>query len=199
MQAGLEPSLPFNKQVGQHSPRIVIEPRLPAEFPLELQLHPKVRMRIRAGTNTGSLFGIVLRPNEVTVKYPLAPATPAPSGGLGIGFEFNPGKSIVVFGDPTASRLEFASAAADLGAQFSNGTWSALLGFDLKGFKLVFDPGEGDGFLRFLIGGDKTEIGLPLALQWGQEGLKFGGSILVRRRMARIRARSSRAANGFVR
>jgi hypothetical protein len=27
MQAGLESSLPLNKQVGQHSPRIAIEPR----------------------------------------------------------------------------------------------------------------------------------------------------------------------------
>jgi hypothetical protein len=27
MQAGLEPSLPGNKQLGQHSPRIAIEPR----------------------------------------------------------------------------------------------------------------------------------------------------------------------------
>jgi hypothetical protein len=27
MQAGLEPSSPLNKQVGQHSPRIAIEPR----------------------------------------------------------------------------------------------------------------------------------------------------------------------------
>jgi hypothetical protein len=27
IQAGFEPSLPFNRQLGQHSPRIAIEPR----------------------------------------------------------------------------------------------------------------------------------------------------------------------------
>jgi hypothetical protein len=161
---------------GAKLPGLALELRIPPTVPLELQLHPKVKMRLRAGTNSPSPFGIVLRPNEVQVKSPLAPAATPPAGGLGIGFDFNPGTSTVVFGDPEASRLEFTSASVDLNADFNNGQWSPALTFDLKGFKFIFDPGEGDGFLRFLIGGDKTEIGLPLAIRWGQDGIRFGGS-----------------------
>ena len=161
---------------GAHLPGLVLEPRIPVEFGRETQLHPKVKLRLRAGTNAGSLFGITLRPNEIGVTYPLAPATPPPPGGLGIGFDFNPGAPTVLLGNPKASRLEFSSASVDLSADFANGAWSILLGADLNGFKFVFDPGDGDGFLRFLIGGDKTEIGLPLGLRWGQDGIRFGGS-----------------------
>lgn len=133
-------------------------------------------MRLHAGTNAGTLFGLTLRPNDISVKFPFAPGTPPPSGGIGIAFDFLPPKPTVLFGDPKASRLEFASASVEVGADFQNGAWSSDLVFDLKGFKFIFDPGEGDGFLQFLIGGDKTTIGLPLALRWGRDGIRFGGS-----------------------
>lgn len=157
-------------------PGIIIEPQIPPEFPLSMRLSDTITMRLRARTNAAALFGIVLRPSEISIKFPMAPATPPPSGGIGIGFDFNPGTSTLVFGDPAASRLEFSSASVDLDANFTNGLWSGSLAFDLKGLRFMFDPGEGDGFLRFLIGGDTTEIGLPLALRWGQEGIHFAGS-----------------------
>ena len=167
-------------------PGIVLEPRIPSALPLEVQLHPKVKMRVRAGTNAGALFGIIIRPSQISICHPLAPGTPLPSAGVGVGFDFNRGSSTVIFGDPTASRLEFSSASVDLDANFANGAWSSSLVFDLKGFKFIFDPGEGDGFLRFLIGGDKTEIGLPLGLRWGP-----GRNPLRRQRVVRRRGASA--------
>ena len=161
---------------GATLPGIVLEPRLPAELPLTLKLHPKVSMRLLAGTNTSGLFGIAMRPNDVAVRFPLAPATAPPPGGIGIGFDFTPTTRTLLIGDPKASRLECAGATLDLKATFVNNTWSVNVGVDLKGVKFVFDPGEGDGFLRFLIGSTKTEIGIPVGLQWGRDGLRFGGS-----------------------
>jgi hypothetical protein len=157
-------------------PGIVIEPRIPLDFPVELQLHPKVKLRLRAGTNAGSLFGIVIRPNEVSLRYPLAPGTPPPSVGIGVGFDFNPGTPIVLFGDPKASRLEFGGASIDLSADFSNGAWSVGLAPDLKGLKVVIDAGEGDSFIRSIVGG-KSSIDLPLGIEWTQaNGIRFKGS-----------------------
>jgi hypothetical protein len=152
-------------------PGVMLELRIPAKFPAAFTIHPKARMRLRAATQR---VGFVLRPGHISVQNLLAPGSP-PSSGAGIGFDFTTGPT-VLFGDPESSRLEFAGASVDLEANFNNGVWSTSLVFDLKGFKFIFDPGEGDGFLRFLIGGDKTEIGLPLALRWEQEGIRFGGS-----------------------
>ena len=157
-------------------PGLMLEPRIAAELDLAVDLHPKVKLRLRPGTNKLGRIGLEVRPNHIGVRNLSAPATPPPSDGLGIGFDFNPGAPTVLLGDPKASRLEFSSASVDLNADFSNGAWSVLIAADLNGFKFVFDPGEGDGFLRFLIGGDKTEIGLPLGLRWGQDGIRFGGS-----------------------
>jgi uncharacterized protein DUF6603 len=155
-------------------PGVMLELRIPAKFPAAFTIHPKAKMRLRAATNAAERIGFVLRPGHISVQNLLAPSAP-PSSGAGIGFDFTTGPT-VLFGDPESSRLEFAGASVDMEANFNNGVWFTSLVFDLKGFKFIFDPGEGDGFLRFLIGADKTEIGLPLALRWGQDGIHFGGS-----------------------
>jgi hypothetical protein len=157
-------------------PGVMLEPRISADMPLSLELHPKVRMRLRPGTNAQGRLGIELRPNHVAVRNLSTPATPPPAAGIGIGFDFTPPAPVVLLGDPAGSRLEFASGSIDLAADFANGAWSIVLGSELKGFTFVFDPGEGDGFLRFLIGRDATAIGLPLGLQWSGSGIRFGGS-----------------------
>ena len=118
---------------GSALPGLVLEPRIPSAIPLELQLHPKVKMRLRAGTNAATLFGITIRPGEIALRYPFAPGTPPPSAGVGVGFDFTPAAPVVVFGDPNASRIEFTAASVDFGADFTNGQWSVLLGSELQG------------------------------------------------------------------
>jgi hypothetical protein len=162
---------------GTALPGLVIEPSLPSALPLELQLHPKVKMRLRAGTNAASLLGLTIRPGALALRYPLAPGTPPPEAGIGIGFDFTPPDPVVLLGDPKASRLEFSAASLDLGADFSNGAWSLLFGADLKGLQVVLDAGEGDGFIQKVIGSGKTTVGLPLGIEWSQQnGIRFKGS-----------------------
>jgi hypothetical protein len=155
-------------------PGVMLELQIPPNFPAALVIHPKVAMRLRGGPSAQGQVGLELRPNHVVVRSLTTPATSLSN--VGIGFDFTPGAPQLLFGDPAASRLEFTGASVDLDADFSNGAWSTNLVFDLKGFRFIFDPGEGDGFLRFLIGSDKTTIGLPLGLRWGQDGIRFGGS-----------------------
>lgn len=162
---------------GAALPGIVLEPRVPAAIPVEIQLHPKVKMRLRAGTNAPSLFGLTIRPDEIALRYPLAPGAPPPAAGIGIGFDFTPPEPVVLLGDPKASRIEFTAASVDLGGDYANGAWSLLLGSELKGLQVVLDAGEGDGFIKKVIGAGKTTVGIPLGLEWSQQnGIRFKGS-----------------------
>lgn len=157
-------------------PGVAIDVTIPDAIARVLKLTETIALRIR-GTGFNEGVAIVLRPGDVSARLLANPAATFPPGGIGVGFDFTPEAPRILIGDPTASRLEFAGASIDLGAEFTNGAWSTTLGADLKGFRFVLDPGEGDGFLRFLIGGSPTTIGLPLALQWsGAEGIRLGGS-----------------------
>jgi hypothetical protein len=160
--------------VGGALPGIVLELHVPTAFPRTLRLADWVTLRTLSASEPAAPFGIRLRPGSVSVVAPFAPATTPPP--IGLGLDFTPRSPTVLLGDPTGSRLEFAGASLDLNASFTNGAWAVNVGADLKGVKFVFDPGEGDGFLRFLIGSAKTEIGLPLGLHWGGDGIRFGGS-----------------------
>ncbi|MDQ6830618.1 MAG: hypothetical protein M3081_17295, partial [Gemmatimonadota bacterium] len=158
-------------------PGIVLEPRIPSALPLEVQLHPKVKMRVRAGTNAGTLFGIIIRPNQISIRYPLAPGTPPPTAGIGVGFDFTPGAPVVLIGDPKASRIEFSTASLDLGADVGGAGVSVSLGAELNGLKVVIDAGDGDSFIQKVIGLGKTEVTIPLGLEWTQaNGIRFKGS-----------------------
>ena len=165
---------------GGQLPGVLIELRIPPGFPPTFQIHPKAAMRLGGGPAAQGRIGIEVRPNLVGFRSLSAPATPLAE--VGIGFDFKPGAPTVLLGDPNGSRLDFAAASLDLTAGVANGAWSVLISADSKGFKFVLDPGEGDGFLRFLIGGDRTEIGLPLGLEWSQDGIRFEGSASLRHR-----------------
>ncbi len=162
---------------GGAMPGIVLEPHLPSTLPLTLQLHPKVKLRLRVGTNAAQLFGLVIRPGEVMLRYPLAPGTPPPSAGVGIGFDFTPATPAMLLGDPRASRLELAGAALDLGADYANGQWSVLLGSEFRGLRVVIDTGSGDSFIQKVLGVEQAVVGIPLGLEWSQsKGIRFKGS-----------------------
>ena len=139
--------------------------------------HPAAKLRLRAGTNVGALFGVTIRPGQIALRYPLAAGTPPPSAGLGVGFDFTPTAPIVLLGDPAASRIEFAGAAVDLGVDVATSGVSVTLGAELNGLKIVIDAGDGDSFIRKVIGDGKTEVTVPLGVDWSQaSGLRFKGS-----------------------
>ena len=83
----------------------------------------------------------------------------------------------MLLGDPAASRIEFAGAAVDLGIDVATSGVSLTLGAQLNGLKVVIDAGDGDSFIRKVIGDGKTEVTVPLGVDWSQAGgLRFKGS-----------------------
>ena len=78
-----------------------------ALFPLEIQLHPKVRMRIRAGTNAGGLFGS--RSGRATSGFVIRSRRALRRRRRHrLRFRFHPAAPVVLFGD----RMRLASNSA---------------------------------------------------------------------------------------
>ena len=163
---------------GGSLPGLILEPRLPSEMPLDIPLGNETRLALRAGTNVGDLFGITLRPpGEVAIRYPLAPGTPPPAAGIGIGVTYAPSSPVTLLGDPQASRMELASAALSLTADVKGSDVSLGVLAELKGLKLVIAAGEGDSFLRAIVGDSPSSLDVPLAIEWSREnGIRFKGS-----------------------
>jgi hypothetical protein len=160
---------------------IVLEPQIPSEFPATMRLADDITLRLRAGTNSSGLFGIVIRPDEVTIRQPLASGTPLPAE-IAVGFDFTPKQPTLLVGTPGGTRLEFQGASIDLTAR----TGAAGAGADvaltagLNGLALVI-AGKGeslfDGFLEQIIGGGESRVGIPLGIEWGgAHGIRFQGS-----------------------
>ncbi len=156
---------------------LVLEPRIPTVFPLTMHLTDTIDLRLRAGTNVAETFGLLIRPGGITIKYPFAPATTPPEAGIGVGFDFKPAQPQLLFGSPCATRLELLGAALDLGATFANNEVDLVLGADLKGLVLVLAAGEGDAFLRRILGDGETRVEMPLGAEWSsRHGIRFKGS-----------------------
>ena len=163
---------------GGAPPGLILEPRLPSGMPLDLQLAPSVRLKVRDGTNLGQLFGITLTPpDRVDVRYPLAPGTPPPAAGVAATLTYTPDAPLTLIGDPAASRLELASMAAGLSADVVGSDVSLGLSADLVGLRLVVVPGDGDSFLGAVIGDNPIAVNVPVGVEWTRgKGIRFKGS-----------------------
>src|SRR5215470_2459323 len=162
---------------GTHLPGFALEPLIPSQFPLTLQLRDDIALRLRAGTNVPDLFGLVVRPDGVSVTYPLAPGTPPPSAGIGVGFDFKPTDPVIVLGEPGDTRLQYKGGSVDLAANFGASSLEITLGAQLSDLALILSPGQGDGFIRKIVGDQETTIAVPLGMEWSNlSGFSFKGS-----------------------
>lgn len=158
-------------------PGLVLEPQIPSQFPLSLPLTDTTNLRLLAGTNAASQFGILLRPDGISIKYPFQPGMTPPQAGIGIGFDFKPATTTVLVGDKDATRLELQGASLDLTAKEANNQFELDLTVQLSGLTVVLKAGDGDSFIQKLLGSGETRVNIPLSLDWSSRlGLSFGGN-----------------------
>jgi hypothetical protein len=162
---------------GAELPGLVLEPQIPSQFPLSFPLTDTVNLRVTAGTNAGSLFGILIRPDGVSIVYPYAPGTAPPQAGVGVGLDFAPATSSILFGDPNATRLELQGASLDVTASFVSDQFEMDVTAQLTGLNLVLNAGDGDSFIQSVVGNGETQINVSLGVQWSsRSGVSFKGS-----------------------
>ncbi len=162
---------------GAELPGLVLEPQIPSQFPLTLALSDTVNLRLLAGTNAASLFGILIRPDGVSIKYPFSPGTAPPQAGIGVGMDFKPATAAILFGDKDSTRLQLQGASIDIAASLTNDQFELDITTQLTGLTLVLNTGDGDSFIQGVSGGGEKQIDLSLGVGWSSRyGVSFKGS-----------------------
>lgn len=157
-------------------PGIVIEPNVPSELPRSFPLSRSVELKLRVGSDVTSHFGILIRPDGISVKYPFQPGRELPRAGFGLAFDFHPETSALLLGSPGATRLEVAGAEAGAQVNYLSGQLELILNAEARGLALVLAAGEGDSFLRKLLGEGEKRVEIGLGVEWSStRGLHFNG------------------------
>ena len=99
-------------------PGVIIQPQIPEQFPLKFHIAPTIDLRLLAGTNAASQFGILLRPGEASIRYPFRTGNGASGRRNRHWLRFQSGDAdMCCSARPAATRLEFQGAAIDFGAK----------------------------------------------------------------------------------
>ncbi len=161
--------------VGGNRPGFILQPLMPSEIGAVLRVTEDINLNLKAGSNIGSLFGFIITPDEISVKYPFADGT-LPDFGFGAGMDYSPAEPAIILGSAGSTRIELKEASFDFEFNFTNSEPEVILGFDFSGLALVIQAGESDGFMKTILGDGQTNLNLPLGLIWSSvDGIKFKG------------------------
>ena len=163
---------------GTALPGLIVRPVVPVGIDTGIDLGDGWSFALRAGTDLADELGIVLRPDEITVRYPFAPGREFPGGGFGFSFDYASAVPTLLFGDPEATRVEFTGGSLSVDIDLIGGELDLTAGVVPTGLTFVLSTGALDGFLANAIGLDNASIELPFALSWSKRtGLDFTGGL----------------------
>jgi len=164
-------------------PGVIVQPALPSQAGTEVHLDPHWTLRVRAGTNLASLFGVLIRPGSVTVRFPFAPDTQLPSAGFGATLSYDaatpaqPQARTLLLGRPGRSRVELGGADLALAIDLDQGVLSVGAVVAVRDLAVVLAAGELDGFLARMLGGGTVTVPVGLGVSWSNRGgFAFAGS-----------------------
>jgi hypothetical protein len=147
-------------------PGLALEPLIPSQFPASFPLTDTLNLRVLAGTNAGSPFGLLIRPDGVSLRYPLSPGTPPPAAGIGVGIDFAPPTAAILAGDAGSTRLELQGASINLTAGLDAGEFNLDITAQLTGLSFVFNVGDSDSFVQGISENSEKRIDLSLGVEW---------------------------------
>ncbi len=155
---------------------IILQPLLPSEFTATIPLCSVIDLRVRAETNLTKLIGVIIRPDDFSVKYPFQPGNDLPEAGFGFGFDFKPVEPYILLGSAGSTRLQMKGASIDFGIDYDGSNVDVMLGAEIKEMAIILQAGESDGFMKSILGDGETKLDIPLGVEWSsQHGIKFKG------------------------
>jgi hypothetical protein len=158
-------------------PGLILEPSIPPQAGTGVDLGGGLALKIRAGSDLASTFGIVVRPGEIDVRYPFAPGTRPPSTGFGASLVFTPDAPKLLLGEPGATRLQIAGTSVGVELDTHGTDVELRASLQLAGLAFVLAAGDTDGFLARLIGSGDITVPVPLDVRWSSRtGLTFSES-----------------------
>ena len=155
---------------------VIVQPLVPSAIGTTLTLTDTLRLELRAGSDIGTTFGLLVRPDDIAVKFPLQPGGALPEAGFGMTVRYAPEDPALLLGTAGRSRLEMKGAASTLNVDIHDGQLELRLQAATDDLKLVVARADLDGFLGTLLGdGDRT-VPIVLGAGWSNRtGFSFTG------------------------
>ncbi|MFN8308818.1 MAG: DUF6603 domain-containing protein [Chitinophagales bacterium] len=160
---------------GTKLPGLVLQPVFPRNVSAEISINDSCKLRFIADTNALDLFGVLIRPDEISVRFPGAPGTTI-TASAGIQFLFEPATPFIILGNPGETRLQLQKFDAGFTLNFDGEDWEVVLDAALHGLALVIQAGETDGFLKSILGTTPLELAMDMGVEWSSiRGVRFKG------------------------
>ena len=161
---------------GDKLPGLIIEPDVPSSLPLSFPLGDSTDLQVRAGSDIASQFGILVRPGEISVKYPFQAGQQMPKAGFGLAVDFHPSQPRLLLGSAGDTRLELTGGNVGLQVNEAAGEVELIVSAEAKGLALILAAGDGDSFLNDLLGSGEKHVDVPLGAEWSStRGFHFKG------------------------
>ena len=160
-------------------PGVIIQPNLSKDIGARFEVSENLTLSIRAGSDLSSVFGILIRPGEISCRYPFQPESTLPDAGFGITIDYMKETPIVLFGSQQKSRLEMKGMSCSLNLDYNQEKSELIFVVEavLNDLALVIASGEQDSLLAKLLGQSTLRIPFPLVILWSSKtGFHFKGS-----------------------
>lgn len=153
---------------------LILQPLAPTALGTSFELTDELRLELRAGSDAVATFGVLLRPDDLTVRFPFQEGAALPEAGFGMTLRYAPGAPAVLLGASDASRLELKGAAASFALDVRDQQAELRLEVAAEQLTLVVAAGDLDGFLATLLGGTDLRVPVPARIAWSSRtGLGF--------------------------
>ncbi|HFA51553.1 MAG TPA: hypothetical protein ENJ95_21265 [Bacteroidetes bacterium] len=171
-------------ETATNKPGFAVLPYATAELEEEIALADNLQFVFDIAADLRLGIGITVRPEDaVQILVNIIPSgtgeAPPSSLRLKLGLKYeNPDGPTVLLGKSDGSRLEIQSFAIKGGGTVvTDGSHEVLAEAELKGGKLAIKAGEGDSFLKSILGENGIEGNFDLTLGWSSKlGVYFQGS-----------------------
>ncbi len=158
-------------------PGIIVQPLVPSEVSTTIAISDTLSLAIRANSNISSLFGILIRPEEISIRYPFSDETALPEAGFGITLDYHPTDAVILLGNTNETRIELKGASLALEVDYQSSGLEVIVEAMLKELAVIITPGQGDGFIQNILGTSEQRINIPLGIRWSSiSGISFTGS-----------------------
>ncbi len=155
---------------------LILQPLAPAAIGTDFKITDELRLQLRAGSDVAKRFGVLLRPGDISVKFPLQEGAALPAAGFGATLRYAPPSPALLLGAAGKSRLEFKGATTSFALDIPAGQAELRIEAALEDLKLVIAAADVDGFLGELFGGKDVTVPLPLSVRWSNRtGIGFVG------------------------
>jgi hypothetical protein len=155
---------------------LILQPLVPSQIGTNFDLRENLKLELRAGTDVSSTLGVLLRPDDISVKFPFQEGTALPEAGFGVTLRYAPQSPALLLGAPGQSRLELKGMSTSFNLDFRDGRLELRLEAAPEDLKLVVAAADSDGFLGELLGGRDMTAPLPLTVRWSSKsGIGFAG------------------------